>query len=1059
MIARGEKDARSLALTGRGAVQLALGAALLAAGLVGGWLAPAAGGIALFAACVTGLAEVLLARRSGPRGAWRRLVGTCSRVESWVRVNHRGEVVESVPGPGGRRGLYRQQSVRLTWTDAFGFWRAARVEPAARELRVPPAVSPELLRAVMDGPAARIVDRSPEQDPTGVRPYERGDGIRQISWRQTAHHGELMSFERSGRGAPPVLVVADTLGAGAGDALAATTTALLQGLRRNPDVLLTDGERLMRMPVQQERFCAAVTGEPADGDLAEARAREVARIAGSGSDRRRVLLVTDDPDGTLARALRRGPLGGSVTVVRSAGGAAPGDAREGPAEKGDAVAPGTPGGRVGRRPSVIAELLALLACVALALLADASLASMIHEGAWSGPVPLLLCAGAATGSLLGSTLRWRRVGGAGRATLAGALAVAIVAAGAALALSLLDARHGPLEVIATADGSRAVTALEDPVAGLRLIFATGADQLGGAASSEADMTWDLLALLMGSGLAALLAVLASSRALRGAVALVPLALAAADQSIMGPSARLDWMGAVIALGLLLVWLSVTARPRPVRGLLVALLAAALGWGGAAIAPTRDFSPWTAGGTRVETLVDLSRDLRNRSDEPVLTYETTALGPVYLRLGVLDSFDGDTWSFEGTEGDSAEGGSPLYWAGQSGGIEGDGYAANIMPLVTTALVPDEETGQDVPVPPGTAVELPNDDGSLVASGCYLSPITGESYLDTLLGLAPSLGSYDFGGDGPGEQTAATPESLPDGVTSVVDRARAEGAGASAGNIVSEVETVRWLVSFFTDGSFSYSLNAPGGDGRDNLEAMDDFLVEREGYCTHYATAFALLARELGVPARVALGYVPDSTRDASGDYVVTMSQLHAWAEVWFDGIGWIGVDVTPAAGEPAATPEPQAEPEEEPAETPNAPVETPAQPETTPQESEPAEKNGETDATPADWRGPVLLALVVVVAGGIAAVLAQRRRVTSWQGAWARVCRAARRSGVRWDASATENEVCALVCERLRDESLAAEVRTICRRACLERYGEKPVPFTQAPLRGIARALRASRGAD
>ena len=101
-----------------------------------------------------------------------------------------------------------------------------------------------------------------------MRPYEKGDGIRRIAWRQTAHHGELMSFEQTGTDAPPVLVVADAIGASDGDELAAALAAVLRGLQRVPDVLLSDGVRVLRSPIQQERFCAAVVGERADGEEA-----------------------------------------------------------------------------------------------------------------------------------------------------------------------------------------------------------------------------------------------------------------------------------------------------------------------------------------------------------------------------------------------------------------------------------------------------------------------------------------------------------------------------------------------------------------------------------------------------------------------------------------------------------------------------------------------------------------------------------------------------------------------------------------------------------------------
>ncbi|OUO59108.1 transglutaminaseTgpA domain-containing protein [Olsenella sp. An270] len=1030
---RGEKNARPLALTRRGAAQLLIGSGLLAAGLVGGWLAPGAAGIALLASCALGLAEVLLARAVGAR-AGSALFEASSRAESWVRVDQRGEVVESLSAPGARRGLYRQRSVRVTWSDAFGFWRATRVEPSDRELRVPPVVSPELLRHVAGRPLARIAERTSEQDRTSVRPYEKGDGIRRIAWRQTAHHGELMSFEQTGTDAPPVLVVADAIGAGNGDGLAAALAAVLRGLQRVPDVLLSDGVRVLRSPIQQERFCAAVVGERADGEEAARRAREVTRIAGGGPSRRRVVLVTRDPEGAFARALTRGPLAGSVTVVRATGSAGVAGAHEGTAEKDDAVAEPTQAAAAPARPGAVAELAALLACCALALLAAVSLASMIYEGAWSGIVPTLLVPGAALGSALGALLRRAGARPAVRAGATVLLAVALLVAGAALALWLLDGRVGAVAVEGT-EAARLQTVWDEPLRWLRVIVDTGAEQLAGAASGPADETWDILVVLMGSGLAALLACLSASRALRGAAALVPLALAAADQSIMGPAARLGWVGATVALGLMLVWLSGCRRPRVPRALLVTALACALGWGAAAVAPTADFSPWSAGGTRVETLVDLSRDLRSRSNERVLTYDTTSIGPVYLRLGVLDTFDGSTWRFEGRDGTALEDDSPLYWAGRAGGIDGDAWASQLVPYVTTTLAPEEGADPSMPTPPGSATGLLGDDGSLEASGCYLAPVTGASYLDTLLRVAPALEGYDRGRSGPGARALEVPSELPDEVADVVARARSEGAGDAGANLVTQVDAIRWLVSYFTDGSFSYSLDAPGGD-EGNLETIGSFLESRSGYCVHYATTFALLARELGVPARVALGYAPSAQRDDAGSYVVTMRELHAWAEVWFDGIGWVGVDVTPAAGAGTSTPEAEETSEGETPTSEPAPEETPTEPvEESPQQDAPREEAEKDDASPLPWRAVVPLGLVALaVAGAAAVLLARRRRTATWQAAWRRICRRAWRSGVRWDKSATEDIIVERICEQLDDDARAAEVRRIARNACLERYG-------------------------
>uniref|UniRef100_UPI003A9506DE transglutaminase family protein n=1 Tax=Thermophilibacter sp. TaxID=2847309 RepID=UPI003A9506DE len=715
--------------------------------------------------------------------------------------------------------------------------------------------------------------------------------------------------------------------------------------------------------------------------------------------------------------------------------------REGAAEKGGDVAP-EPATREVARPRAAAELAALLACIALALLANASLTSMIYGGAWRESVPALLCAGAAAGSLLASLLRWCGAPRAARVALPLLVAAALVAAGTALALTALDARVGPL---AAADADLAVqrTVWDEPLASLATVVTTGSEQLAGVFAPDAAETWDLLVVLMGAGLAALLAMLCSSRSLRPAAALVPLGLSAADQAIMGPGANLAWTWASVALGLALVWLSASARPSPARGATVALLAVALGLGASAVAPSGDFSPWSAGETRVETLVDLSQDLRSRSSARALTYETTASGPVYLRIGVLDSFDGATWRFFGDTADALVDASPLSQAALSGDT-----ATGVGAPVTTVV----RSADGAAAPPGTATLTSPEEGTWRAVGCYLAPVTSVASVDELPDVRSALARRSYVAEAaPPEDVLAVPgEALPDGVAQVLAAAEAEGVGG--GGFLNQLETTRWLVGLFTDGSFSYSLDAPGGD-QGNLSAIGEFLQTRSGYCTHYATAFALLSRELGLPARVALGYAPDPTQGEDGNYVVTMLQLHAWAEVWLDGIGWVGVDVTPAAGG-AADPAPEpTSPEEEPDETPDAPAEAPTQPEEQTQEDQPAEKDDEAEGSPFPWLVAVLLALALVAVGGVSVLLARRRRVTTWQAAWARVCRKAWRAGVRWDKSATEDQVADLICARLRDEALSAEVRRTCRNACHERYGGQSAPFKQPPLQAIARTLR------
>jgi transglutaminase-like putative cysteine protease len=99
-----------------------------------------------------------------------------------------------------------------------------------------------------------------------------------------------------------------------------------------------------------------------------------------------------------------------------------------------------------------------------------------------------------------------------------------------------------------------------------------------------------------------------------------------------------------------------------------------------------------------------------------------------------------------------------------------------------------------------------------------------------------------------------------------------------------------LALFHDGGFSYNLAAPAL-GRD---AMDDFLFDtRQGFCEHYASAFTVLMRAAGVPARVVTGYQGGYWNNLGGYLLVRQSDAHAWVELWLAGRGWVRFDPTAA----------------------------------------------------------------------------------------------------------------------------------------------------------------------
>lgn len=98
--------------------------------------------------------------------------------------------------------------------------------------------------------------------------------------------------------------------------------------------------------------------------------------------------------------------------------------------------------------------------------------------------------------------------------------------------------------------------------------------------------------------------------------------------------------------------------------------------------------------------------------------------------------------------------------------------------------------------------------------------------------------------------------------------------------------RW---FRRDGGFRYEEHPPGG----NPPLVDFVVVNRAGYCQHYAGAMAVMLRFLGIPARVAVGFTSGTWK--GGIWTVTDHQAHAWVEAWFAGYGWMTFDPTPGRG--------------------------------------------------------------------------------------------------------------------------------------------------------------------
>ena len=100
------------------------------------------------------------------------------------------------------------------------------------------------------------------------------------------------------------------------------------------------------------------------------------------------------------------------------------------------------------------------------------------------------------------------------------------------------------------------------------------------------------------------------------------------------------------------------------------------------------------------------------------------------------------------------------------------------------------------------------------------------------------------------------------------------------------------------NFDYDLRVPPfSPSRDVVES---FLFERRaGYCAQFATAMAVMARSVGLPARVVTGYLPGQYNSLTGVHTVRLSDAHAWVEIKFRRLGWAPFDPTPRPDSPWA----------------------------------------------------------------------------------------------------------------------------------------------------------------
>jgi len=419
-------------------------------------------------------------------------------------------------------------------------------------------------------------------------------------------------------------------------------------------------------------------------------------------------------------------------------------------------------------------------------------------------------------------------------------------------------------------------------------------------------------------------------------------------------------------------------------------------------------------TRINPILDLRKDLVSDKDTDLLHYRTNLKNPEPLRIVTADVFDGKTWAPSTDKiprSQKARGTLPV-----PPGLGDDVKTLEADTQIT--IGPLNETYLPLPYP-ATAVDVRGDwlyDATtlnVIGDGVTTRDL---SYKVSHLYVQPTAQQLN---ESPVAPTSITSRylDLPSLPSVIADTARKVAKDGS--DYEKAVRLQRW----FRSGSFTYSLQAPEvQNGDSSADAIVAFLEQKHGYCVHFASTMAVMARALNIPARVAVGFLPGE-QQADGTRVISARDAHAWPELYFEGVGWTRFEPTPRSDgvsppewsnppagvlpeDPAQTDEPNATSSASPSAGSTAPASKAAN------ESAPSQTTN-SDGPSVPWRGMViaLVVLLGLASPRLAASVASRRRwnrATSVpalaEAAWDDLRLGLSDLGVRWAAAWTPRAV-------------------------------------------------------
>ena len=288
-------------------------------------------------------------------------------------------------------------------------------------------------------------------------------------------------------------------------------------------------------------------------------------------------------------------------------------------------------------------------------------------------------------------------------------------------------------------------------------------------------------------------------------------------------------------------------------------------------------------------LDLTRSLQDGSLNPVFSYRTSAPGtPPPLRVVVTSDYVGGQWR-------------------TSPGAQSSQQDLTAPGLISPDVAVQDRTfavTQNTLEAPHIAAPQPVVGADFGSTPWGADPRTGDLYVRARpdsysvtyreVNVAPAQLRDGIPGGASGQNDPQVTGSLgvDQGSAQVVNDLVAKITAGTKTSYDAAVAIQNW---FRTTGDFTYSLTlaapAVDGAGQPVTNPITNFLLTKQGYCVQFASAMIMMARAKGIPARMAIGFLPGTF--AEGGYTVRAADAHAWPELYFPGAGWLRFEPTPA----------------------------------------------------------------------------------------------------------------------------------------------------------------------